>query len=121
VIDAVLGPLLGVRSDEGPRVPAGVVIRRSRWLTAVAGRCAGMRGNAAAVTIGRTIIVHPEVHLDDRLLRHELAHVRQWRGQPVSFPVRYVFNHFRYGYRNNPYEVEARRAEAADPPREAAP
>jgi hypothetical protein len=118
VIDGLLGPLLGARMGDGPKVPAGVVLRRGRWLTAVGGWCAGMRGRAAAVTIGRTIVVHPDVVLDRRLIDHELEHVRQWREHPVTFPARYILNHFRYGYRNNPYEVEARRAEHAASPRE---
>jgi hypothetical protein len=116
MIDRILGPLLGARSEECEQMPAGVVIRRGRWLTTVGGWCAGMRGRAAAVTIGSTIVVDRAARLDERLLQHELEHVRQWREHPVSFPLRYISNHFRYGYRNNPYEVDARRAEAAAPP-----
>jgi hypothetical protein len=71
----------------------------------------GMRNPAAAVTLGNTIIVHPDIQLTSRLLRHELEHVRQWRRNPISFPARYVINHLRYGYHDNPYEVEARDAE----------
>ena len=92
-------------------VPEDVSVRAAHWLPALAGRLSGMRAPAAAVTIGRTIIVHPNVQLDVRLLRHELAHVQQWRRFPVTFPARYVFNHLRYGYHANPFEVEARAAE----------
>ena len=70
-----------------------------------------MKHPAAAVTLGDTILVHPGAPLTARLLRHELAHVRQWRAQPLTFPLRYVLNHLRYGYRDNPYEVAARQAE----------
>jgi hypothetical protein len=70
-----------------------------------------MRGAAAAVTLGRTIVVHPDAALDPRLLRHELEHVRQWRRYPLTFPLRYVLCHLRYGYHDNPYEREARAAE----------
>jgi hypothetical protein len=93
-------------------VPDGVAVRAARWLPVIAGRLSGMRAPAAAVTLGRTIIVHPGVPLTDRLLRHELAHVRQWQRHPISFPARYVLNHFRHGYQANPYEVEARAAES---------
>lgn len=96
-------------------VPQGVAVRKSRIITTVAGALSGMREPAAAVTLGDTILVHPGVRLTSRLLRHELAHVRQWRQKPVSFPLRYVLNHLRYGYRANPYEVEARRAETYVP------
>jgi hypothetical protein len=39
---------------------------------------------------------------------HELVHVRQFRRNPIVFPLRYVFDYFRYGYEANPAEVEAR-------------
>lgn len=117
----MIGALLGRRSvlEEAERgVPPGVVLRRGRWLPAIGGLFAGMKGSAAAVTVGRTIVLHPRVRLSDALLRHELEHVRQWRERPLSFPLRYALNHFRYGYRANPYEVAARRAEAAARPEE---
>jgi len=94
-----------------PRLPAGVVLRRGTWIPALGGRLCGMGGPAAAVTLGSTIVVHPAAAVDDRLLRHELVHVRQWRSRPFTFPVRYLARHIRHGYRNNPYEVEARAAE----------
>lgn len=92
-------------------VPRGVAVRKSRIVTTIAGRLSGMKHPAAAVTLGDTILVHPGAAVTGRLLRHELAHVRQWREEPMSFPLRYVLNHLRYGYRDNPYEVEARQAE----------
>jgi hypothetical protein len=74
-----------------------------------------MRGPAAAVTLGRTIIVHPEVELSPRLLVHELTHVRQWEEDPL-FPVKYALQSLRHGYLQNRYEVEARdEAERAFP------
>ena len=94
-----------------PVPPEGVAIRQARWLPAIAGKLSGMRKGAAAVTLGRTIIVHPNVQLTGRLLRHELAHVEQWQKYPLTFPARYLLNHLRYGYHANPYEVEARAAE----------
>lgn len=92
-------------------LPEGVAVRAARWLPVIAGKLSGMRAPAAAVTLGRMIIVHPDVRVSGRLLRHELEHVRQWQRQPLTFPARYVINHFRYGYQANPYEVEARAAE----------
>ncbi|HET9440014.1 MAG TPA: DUF4157 domain-containing protein, partial [Longimicrobiales bacterium] len=84
-------------------IPEGVAVRAARWLPMIAGKLSGMRAPAAAVTLGRTIIVHPNVQLTGRLLRHELAHVRQWQQHPVTFPARYVINHLRSGYDANPY------------------
>jgi hypothetical protein len=92
-------------------LPGGVELRRSRLVPRIAGLLAGMRGPAAAVTLGRTILVAPRVPMTDRLLRHELAHVRQWEREPLSFPFRYIASHIRHGYGDNPYEAEARAAE----------
>lgn len=107
----MLDSLIGPRRPPGADVPPDVAVRTSRWIPALGGRLAGMRKPAAAVTLGRTIIVHPDARLSDRLLRHELAHVEQWRRAPLTFPVRYLWRHLRHGYRDNPYEVEARAAE----------
>lgn len=93
-------------------VPDDVVIVRGRWIPALSGRLAGMGRAAAAVTIGRTVVVHEDIPLTTRLLRHELAHVEQWRAQPWTFPARYVWQHLQRGYRDNPYEVAARAAES---------
>ena len=94
-----------------PDLPAGVAVVRGRWIPELGGRLCGMRGPAAAVTLGSTIVVHPRVGLSPRLLRHELAHVRQWRQMPLVFPIAYVWHHFRHGYMSNPFEIEARNAE----------
>jgi hypothetical protein len=99
------------RSD----LPDGVAVVRGRWVPALGGLLAGMRGPAAAATLGDTIVVHPSVQLTERLIRHELEHVRQWRSRPLTFPLRYALNHVRFGYAGNPFEVEARRAEAGPP------
>jgi hypothetical protein len=92
-------------------LPPGVEVRAGRWLPALGGRLSGMGISAAAVTFGRTIVVHPEAPLSRRLLLHELEHVRQWRRQPLTFPFRYALCHLRHGYRDNPYERAARDAE----------
>lgn len=107
----MLGRLLGRVVTPVAGAPHDVVIRAGRLVPIVGGRLSGHSGPAAAVTLGRTIIVHPDVRLTDRLLRHELAHVRQWQQAPITFPLRYVWQHLRHGYRDNPYEVDARAAE----------
>lgn len=110
----MLGRILGsvaatLPPDAG--IPDDVRIRVGRWVPALGGRLSGMRRSAAAVTLGRTIVVHPDVPLNGRLLRHELEHVRQWQRHPLTFPLRYAFNHLKHGYRDNPYELAAREAE----------
>ncbi|HEX6589604.1 MAG TPA: DUF4157 domain-containing protein [Longimicrobiales bacterium] len=112
----MLGRILGAHAASLPPeagVPDDVRIRVGRWVPALGGLLSGMRRSAAAVTLGRTIVVHPDALMDVRLLRHELEHVRQWRRNPLTFPLRYVVCHVKYGYRDNPYEVAAREAERA--------
>ena len=72
---------------------------------------------ASAITIGSVVAVRREAAQDERLLRHELVHVRQWRELGyVGFLRRYLGAYLRwrlagYGhwgaYRRIPLEVEA--------------
>jgi hypothetical protein len=115
----MIGRLFGSRISAPPELGAtvrdvlerDVVLRRGRWIPRIGGLLAGSRLPAAAVTLGRTIIVHPDAPLTPRLLRHELEHVRQWRRRPLGFPLHYAWLYLRHGYRANPYEVAARAAE----------
>lgn len=111
----MIGRLLGERIAPTTELPDDVVIRHGRWIPAVGGWLTRSRRPAAAVTLGRTIVVHPGARLSDRLLRHELEHVRQWRERPLTFPLRYAWHHLRHGYADNPYEVAARAAERNEP------
>lgn len=108
IVSAVTRP-----ADIEPELPEGVVARWSRLVPRLGGWLSGMGGPAAAVTLGRAILLHPNAVVTDGLIRHELAHIRQWRERPLTFPLRYVWQHVRHGYRDNPYEREARRAEVA--------
>ena len=64
-----------------------------------------------AITISHHVLT-PEASLDPRVLRHEAAHVAQYRRYGlVGFLTRYAWWHLRYGYRDNPLEIEARHAE----------
>ncbi|HUP70289.1 MAG TPA: DUF4157 domain-containing protein [Acidimicrobiales bacterium] len=72
---------------------------------------------SAAITLGRLVIVRRASVDDERLMRHELVHVRQWRELGVIRFIReYLGAYFRgrwngYGhqeaYRRIPLEVEA--------------
>ncbi len=112
----VLRPVLGRRVDPPPELageaPGGITFREGRLVPAIGGVLGKMGGPASAVTLGRTIVVHPDVRLSRRLLVHELTHVRQWEEDPL-FPLRYALESLRRGYRNNRYELEAREAERA--------
>ena len=111
ILDRLVRAVSGARVDAAVAMPPGVEVRRSRWIPWLGGRLSGMGRPAAAVTLGRTILVHPSADPSDRLLRHERAHVEQWIRNPYAFPFRYTAAHIRHGYRDNPYEAEARAAE----------
>jgi hypothetical protein len=71
--------------------------------------------NWLAITIGRDIFTWRD--LSPAELRHELAHVEQWRRHGAGFAVRYLgasLNSLLAGggwYQGNRFEVEARQAE----------
>ena len=49
---------------------------------------------------------------NEKLLRHEKVHLKQQaRGLLIFFYIRYFYFNWKYGYRNNPYEIEARNYE----------
>jgi hypothetical protein len=50
----------------------------------------------------------PALLRDADLICHELCHVWQMQHHPIAMPLSYL----RFGYANNPYEAEARRATA---------
>lgn len=91
-------------------LPRGVTLRRGRLVPRIGGLLVRSLHPASAVTLGRTIILDPSARLTPELLEHELTHVRQWRADPLFFPIRYAVATLRHGYRDNPYEVEAREA-----------
>lgn len=111
LVDAVARAVSGRPVRVVAPLPPGVQVRTSRFVPLLGGLLAGMRRSAAAVALGRTILVRPGVPVDARLLRHELVHVAQWSRAPFTFPFRYMRAHIRHGYGDNPYEVEARAAE----------
>lgn len=96
------GVLLGALSRTRPEVRDGVLLfSEARGL---GGRMLRWRGFAAA-TLGHVIITARKP--SERLLRHELVHVRQAeRLGPVFVPL-YLAGLLRYGYRRNPFERAA--------------
>lgn len=106
----LLGDPIDPPGDLGAQpLPDGITLRRGRLVPWIGGRLARSRQPALAVTLRRSIILDPGATLTAELLEHELAHVRQWRADPL-FPVRYALATLRHGYHDNPYEVEARQA-----------
>lgn len=71
----------------------------------IGGWCLGTR-TVAGFTLGRTIWLAPGARPTARLLLHELGHVRQFEASRL-FPLHYIWESLRRGYRRNRYEVDA--------------
>jgi len=74
-------------------------------------------GMAGLTMPWRRVYVHPDWWGREDLARHELVHLEQIeRDGALLFSVRYLWWLLRYGYRGNPYEIEAyeRTASSAD-------
>ena len=73
-------------------------------------------GDRVAFVLGKTIHLHnvtkEDFLKDEKWLRHELCHIKQFKDHGfIPFVWKYVIESVRKGYYNNKYEVEARRAE----------
>lgn len=65
---------------------------------------------AAATTLGRFVFVKPSAVGSQRLMDHELVHVRQWRDHGVlGFLVRYLGAYLRWRLRRYPHWAASRR------------
>ena len=75
-----------------------------------------LKANQVAMVLGRTIHLHntsrQEFLSNQKWLRHEIAHVRQYKqlGR-LQFLFLYLLESFNKGYENNRFEVEARQQE----------
>lgn len=113
----LLSPLIGSESELPKelvaRYPqlARMHLRRGGLPVRVGGWALG-QSTVAAITLWRTVFVAPEVALDAELLLHELRHVHQFEAS-TAFPVRYLWESIRRGYRANRYEADARTYAAA--------
>jgi hypothetical protein len=91
-----------------------VQIRENSWLARIAAM--KLRVDSVALTLGNTIHLYrasrEELLGNDRWLRHELAHVEQFRKYGfIAFIGMYLAEWLKNGYYENKYEVEARAAE----------
>lgn len=73
------------------------------------------RGNKSeygfAVTYGQLTFYSmskEEVEKRPKWIAHEEHHKVQWKRDGIKFLFKYIYYSIRYGYWNNPYEVEAR-------------
>ena len=79
--------------------------RRGGLPPRVGGWALGM-ASVAGITLWNTVFLAPDVPFSAELLLHELAHVRQFQ-ESRAFPLRYLLESARVGYRRNRFEVAA--------------
>lgn len=63
-----------------------------------------------AITLGQTVYYSCDREsVDDDWRLHEECHRRQWKRLGyVRFSLQYMWYQLKYGYENNPFEIEAR-------------
>ena len=89
-------------------------IKENSFLASLAAR--KLKSKRAAIVFGRTIHLHnisrQQFLNDERLMNHELCHVKQYQENGfLGFLFLYLLESIRRGYTNNRFEVEAREAE----------
>jgi len=89
-------------------------LKENSWLARIAAR--KLRSNRAAIVFGKVIHLHniskEQFEADERLMKHELCHVKQYQENGfLPFIIKYLIESIRKGYYNNRFEVEAREAE----------
>jgi len=90
------------------------IIKENSWIAKLAAY--KLRSKKVAIVIGKTIYLHntsKQTFLnDDRWLKHELCHIKQFQQNGFFiFIVKYLWESIKNGYYNNKFEVEARNAE----------
>ncbi len=88
-----------------------VTIKENSWMAKIAAR--KLKEKKVAMVLGKTIHLHntskSEFLLNKRWLRHEIAHVKQYKKFGImQFLFMYLMESFNNGYDNNRFEVEAR-------------
>jgi hypothetical protein len=105
---AVLGVPEALPAHLGSKFPelSGIRLRRGGLLPRIGGWFLGA-SSVQAITLWRTVWLGLGVEASAELLLHELRHVHQFQTVP-AFPLRYIAEFLRRGYRRNRFEVEAR-------------
>ncbi len=93
-----------------------VQIKENTLIARIAAFNLGASKKGAAIVFGKTIYLHKvtkdQIMKNIPYLRHEVAHVLQWQREGyVVFLLKYLWYSVRFGYRQNPFEVEARAAQ----------
>jgi len=90
------------------------IIKENSWLAKIAAK--KLHSSSVAMVLGKTIHLHnttkEQFLQDERWLKHELCHVKQFQQYGYfNFVVRYLWESIKKGYYNNRFEKEARMAE----------
>ena len=90
------------------------IIKENSWLAKIAAK--KLNADSVAMVLGKTIHLHNTTKAnflnDERWLKHELCHIKQFAAHGYFlFVVKYLWESLRKGYYNNRFEVEARNAE----------
>ena len=92
-------------------------LKENSWIAKIAAW--KMKSNRVAIVFGEVIHLHniskEQFLADERLVKHELCHVKQYKENGfLLFIIKYLIESIKKGYYNNKYEVEARGAEKAE-------
>lgn len=90
------------------------LIKENSWIAKIAAR--KLRSENVAIVIGKTIhlfnVSEENFLKDEKWVKHEMCHVRQFEKYGYfNFIIKYLWQSWKHGYRNNRFEVEARLAE----------
>ena len=88
-------------------------IKENSWLAKLAAK--KMKATSVAMVLGKTIhlwgTTKENFLADERWLKHELCHIKQFAEHGyIFFIIKYLWESLRVGYYNNKFEVEARAA-----------
>lgn len=91
-----------------------ITIKEASWIAKIA--AVKLRSSSVAMVLGNTIHLHNasknEFLQNQRWLKHELCHVRQFQQHGyILFIIKYLWETVKKGYYNNRFEAEARAAE----------
>jgi hypothetical protein len=89
-------------------------IKENSWVAKFAAK--KLRANSVAMVLGKTIHLYGSTKEnfinDERWLKHELCHVKQFEKHGyLPFVTKYLWESLKFGYYNNKFEIEARESE----------
>ena len=92
-----------------------IFIKEKSWIAKIA--ATKLRSSSCAIVFFNTIYLHnitkQEIMNDEKFLRHEVMHIKQWKREGAFlFLYKYIKFSIQFGYYNNPLEIEARKAES---------